>query len=171
MTTVADLLGKPCAEPALIFVGGTHSRSLLDTPDRPFTTRPVTTVAGQTLAHMLRERLDLQVDTRVEWVTKSQRNAFVGMITVGRTANNDLVIDAPGVSKVHCTLSLAAGQWGLTDSGSSNGTLLDGVRLPAHERRSLADGAEVTFGEVKTVFILPVTLGALLAPLSLARPR
>lgn len=170
VATVAELLGRPCVEPALIFLSGHAGGSLADTPDRPFSTRPVPTVDGLSMAHLLREKLELQVDTRVEWVRKSQRNAFRGMITVGRTATNDLVVDAPTVSKVHCAFTNDAGRWTLTDSGSSNGTFLDGARLPAHERRTLLDGVEVGFGEVRTVFVLAETLGALLAPLS-ARDR
>lgn len=173
MATIAELVRLPCAEPALVFPGAAaHPRALLDTPDQPFMTRPVTSVgASLSVAGMLRERLDLRLDTRVELVRKSARNAFGGMITVGRTANNDVVIDAPGVSKVHCTFTLAGGQWGLTDSASSNGTFLDGVRLPARERRALADGSDLIFGEVVAVFVLPATLASLLAPFAVARPQ
>jgi DNA-binding NtrC family response regulator len=48
---------------------------------------------------------------------------------IGSHASNDLVLRDPMVSRFHCRLVREAGVWTLRDSGSLNGTSLNGVRL------------------------------------------
>lgn len=169
MATITELLGQACVEPALIFLAsvGGAAGALLDTPDRPFPTRPVP-MEGLSPAAAL-PSVDFTPGTRVELLRKSARNPFRSMITVGRTGNNDVIVDSPIVSKVHCTFSTEGERWFVTDTGSTNGTFVEGARLRPHERRALVDGVELAFGEVRTVFVLPATLRSLLAPLARAR--
>ena len=44
----------------------------------------------------------------VLFVVKSTRNPFLAMITVGRAANNDLVLNDPTISKVHAHITWAS---------------------------------------------------------------
>ena len=48
---------------------------------------------------------------------------------IGSHASNDVVLRDPMVSRFHCRLVREDGQWTLRDSGSMNGTTLNGVRL------------------------------------------
>ncbi|MBL1068510.1 FHA domain-containing protein [Streptomyces sp. 7-21] len=49
-------------------------------------------------------------------------------VRIGRSADADVPLDDPDVSRVHCALSLAAdGSVTVTDLGSTNGTLVDGL--------------------------------------------
>jgi pSer/pThr/pTyr-binding forkhead associated (FHA) protein len=51
------------------------------------------------------------------------------MIRVGRDATADIAIDNPSVSRSHCFLSWADGVWRVTDTGSENGTYVNGARV------------------------------------------
>lgn len=105
----------------------------------------------------------LRPDTVIEWLVKSERNPFGALITIGRTPNNDIVLPQPTISKVHAIATAAPGGWVLSDSRSSNGTFLDGVRLPPGEKRALEDGAELRFGrEVRARVMMPSSLLELL---------
>jgi DNA-binding NtrC family response regulator len=48
---------------------------------------------------------------------------------IGSHASNDIVLRDPMVSRFHCRLVREDGLWRLRDSGSMNGTKLDGVRV------------------------------------------
>jgi hypothetical protein len=50
-------------------------------------------------------------------------------ITIGRNENNDVVIPEQTVSGHHATLTNEGGNWCITDSGSTNGTFVNGVRI------------------------------------------
>jgi hypothetical protein len=52
--------------------------------------------------------------------------AFSGPVRIGRTTENDIVLDDETISRRHATLSRDdAGQWVLVDEGSRNGTFKD----------------------------------------------
>jgi transcriptional regulator with GAF, ATPase, and Fis domain len=51
------------------------------------------------------------------------------MCKIGSHASNDIVLRDPMVSRFHCRLVREDGVWRLRDSGSMNGTKLDGVRV------------------------------------------
>jgi DNA-binding NtrC family response regulator len=48
---------------------------------------------------------------------------------IGTHSTNDLVLRDPSVSRFHCKLTCGDKGWRLQDSGSLNGTMLDGVRV------------------------------------------
>jgi hypothetical protein len=50
-------------------------------------------------------------------------------VTLGRVANNDLVLYDPEVSRRHLVIYFESQQWIVEDLGSSNGTILNGQRL------------------------------------------
>jgi ABC transport system ATP-binding/permease protein len=59
------------------------------------------------------------------------------VLTIGRAPDNDIVLDAPGVSRHHATLTYSnGGQPAIADAGSTNGTFVNGEPLTA--ARSLA---------------------------------
>jgi adenylate cyclase len=78
------------------------------------------------------------------------------MITIGRSADNDIVLYNKLISRKHAELQCASSgsTCHLVDSGSTNGTFLNTARIPADERRQLADGDEISFGpETKVIYL------------------
>ncbi|MBS1810620.1 MAG: PrsW family intramembrane metalloprotease [Acidobacteria bacterium] len=71
-------------------------------------------------------------------------------ILVGRTLNNDFVIDHPSVSKQHAQIAAVNGHHVITDIGSSNGTFINGQRIT--KATELTDGCEVRFGRARFVY-------------------
>ncbi len=78
-------------------------------------------------------------------LVKSNRNAFLSKLTIGRSRNNDIVIRSPKISKLHAIIFPEPGAHKILDPGSANGTAVNGVRLQAdknvllhnHDRISL----------------------------------
>ncbi|ANP57133.1 FHA domain-containing protein [Streptomyces griseochromogenes] len=70
-----------------------------------------------------------------------------GRITVGRSADADVPLDDPDVSRLHCAVTVDAdGRVSVTDLGSTNGTALDGARVADHPVR-FPPGALLRIGE------------------------
>ncbi|MEV7815852.1 FtsK/SpoIIIE domain-containing protein [Streptomyces flaveolus] len=64
-----------------------------------------------------------------------------GRITVGRSADADVPLDDPDVSRLHCVVTVGAdGLVSVADLGSTNGTSLDGVRVTERPVRVPAGG-------------------------------
>ncbi|HEY8806632.1 MAG TPA: FHA domain-containing protein [Candidatus Limnocylindria bacterium] len=66
--------------------------------------------------------------------------------SVGRDAGNDIVLNDEAASAKHAIVSFADGEWWLEDSGSTNGTLLNGSRIWDKERFHYGD--EVAVGRI-----------------------
>jgi len=62
-------------------------------------------------------------------LVKSNRNAFKSKITLGRAKNNDVILRAAKVSKVHAAFLVGKDNWQVKDMGSVNGTVINGERL------------------------------------------
>ncbi len=78
---------------------------------------------------------------------KQASNAFAMMVTVGRAANNDIVLPYDGISKFHAYFSNVGG-WVLIDAKSTNGTFVESRRLEpdAKEKLDLARSpVEISF--------------------------
>ncbi|MGC9536323.1 FHA domain-containing protein [Streptomyces sp. UG1] len=70
-----------------------------------------------------------------------------GEIRIGRSADADVPLDDPDVSRLHCAVTVAAdGRVSVADLGSTNGTTLDGTRLTTRPVR-FAPGALLRIGE------------------------
>ncbi len=71
---------------------------------------------------------------------------------VGRSQDNGIRFADLGVSRRHATIvSDASGEAWVTDLGSSNGTFLNGDRLPAHTPHQLRDGDRLRIGTAVVV--------------------
>jgi len=74
-------------------------------------------------------------------------------LTLGRGAENDIVIDDATLSRTHLVLSRAeGGGWTVGDAGSSNGSFLDGRRLEPGRPEPVVDGSRVKAGSVRLTF-------------------
>lgn len=71
-------------------------------------------------------------------------------MSIGRAADNHLVIADESVSSHHGEIALEAGVWVLTDLGSTNGTKIGGERV---ERGELVHGGAFTLGHVECLFL------------------
>ncbi|GAA1571624.1 FtsK/SpoIIIE domain-containing protein [Dactylosporangium maewongense] len=91
-----------------------------------------------------------------------------GTVTIGRTADNDVQLTGTGISRRHAALRVGPGGVEVSDTGSSNGTTLDGARLTAPAR--LVPGAVLRIGRDELVLdLLPADAPATDAP-DAARP-
>jgi hypothetical protein len=71
-------------------------------------------------------------------------------LNVGRASDNELTLNDPSVSKVHAALLMTAeGTLLVADTGSTNGTFINGRRIAYGESRLLEDGDVVGFGDVE----------------------
>lgn len=74
------------------------------------------------------------------------------VVTVGRGAGCQVVIDDDSVSAQHARLEYDLGGWRITDLSSTNGTAIEGVKLAPDVPTPLPYGATVRFGGVKLHF-------------------
>jgi hypothetical protein len=65
-------------------------------------------------------------------------------LLLGRHHSCDVVLDDPTVSRLHARLAFRHGKWVLNDLASTNGTIINGVRL---ERCTLRPGDHLVLGE------------------------
>lgn len=94
--------------------------------------------------------------TRVVSVQKRRTTTPAGHITVGRSANNDIVVPSPLVSKLHAAFERNGDEWRLFDVGSRNGTTIASQAMPPNEPRAIDIGAEIGFGDTRFLFVPPL---------------
>lgn len=70
-----------------------------------------------------------------------------GTLTIGRASKCDVVVDSGSVSRHHANLSLS-NDVEIEDVGSSNGTFVDGVKVPPHHAIRLTIGVPFLIGAV-----------------------
>jgi hypothetical protein len=74
-------------------------------------------------------------------------------VSVGRVRDNELALDHPSVSKIHAALTMnIQGTLLVADTGSTNGTFINGRRISYGEARQIEDGDVVGFGDVEVRF-------------------
>lgn len=73
-------------------------------------------------------------------------------VTIGRDADNDLVLDSPGCSRHHAEVLCEGGSWRMVDLGSTNGLLHDSQKVL---EVALGNGVEVMIGEHRLTFSVP----------------
>lgn len=78
------------------------------------------------------------------------QSTFPSMITVGRTANNDIVIGDINISRFHAYFRVFPDRIEIADAGSANGTFVEGKRLPAKGTAQLViPGETVAFAQLE----------------------
>ncbi len=108
----------------------------------PATLKPKAAGAGRTILATLLVR---------KGPLKGERfTVNVPVANIGRADYNDIVVDHESVSQAHAKLQLRDEVWVLSDSGSTNGTTVDGVRV--EDEIPLSPGSTIAVGEVPMLF-------------------
>lgn len=82
-------------------------------------------------------------------------------LVLGRAPSCDLSVNDATLSSHHLSfVTTPDGQWTVEDLGSTNGTLLNGGKLPPRVPRLLADGVDLEAGSVHFTFHTPEGLWA-----------
>jgi len=98
---------------------------------------------------------DIQVIARVTLPSGTREIPLVfkpggRRLNVGRASDNDLNLNDTSVSKIHAALLMTTeGALLVADTGSTNGTYLNGRRISYGESRLIEDGDVVGFGDVE----------------------
>jgi len=71
------------------------------------------------------------------------------ILNIGRSRDNDIVLDNLAVSRNHCRIRLVDGKFLLTDLNSANGTFVNGVRITKAE---VMDEDIISVGKHKLIF-------------------
>lgn len=88
------------------------------------------------------------------WQNKTKQTKLIfgekRRLSVGRTKENDLQIDDPSISKIHAALVLNAdGQLMVADTGSTNGTFINGGRIAYGKAIPINQTDKLKFGNVE----------------------
>ncbi len=86
-------------------------------------------------------------------IDKSMDSPWRGRICLGRARNNDLVVKAPSISKLHAHFLVDSdGSLSVSDAGSQNGTLVNGTAVARGQTVPLRPRDDLQFGTVRAVF-------------------
>lgn len=96
-------------------------------------------------------RLNTPPATKHRTVMGTVRMSHATSFTVGRTPDNDIVLDYPQISARHARLVKIDQQVFVEDSGSELGTQVRGSRLKPGQRAQLNDGQRIHFGPIATI--------------------
>jgi hypothetical protein len=97
-------------------------------------------VEGRPLGTLVVERSPARTPRVGERLTLRATNA------IGRDAGNDIALPDEAASARHARLDADGGEWWIEDLGSTNGTLVNGVKIERRER--LRPGDEIAIGRV-----------------------
>lgn len=77
---------------------------------------------------------------------------LVSKITIGRESDNSVVIDNKLASRHHALIQKIRDDYFLKDENSTNGTYLNGTKIPAGKYVKLNKGDKITIGSSNIVF-------------------
>jgi hypothetical protein len=97
------------------------------------------------LARVMQEAPEVEgAVSRLLWFDESGAAQATGVgageVIIGRDSSCQVVLSSPKVSRRHCVIRRVDAALEIEELGSSNGTLVNGVRLPERGRRFLRDG-------------------------------
>ena len=76
---------------------------------------------------------------------------LVAKITIGRDTDNDVVVDNKLASRHHAMIQKIKDAYFIKDVGSTNGTFLNGTKLPSDKYVKLQSGDRITIGNMTLV--------------------
>jgi hypothetical protein len=140
------------AAPAALVRGPSRVLVGLPSEDRPMV--PDETVDIDVLMLDSSGRAEADVGLALFPLVKKPGASFPDRITIGRTHNNDIVIDDHSVSRLHAYVRQTGAGWVVADAGSKNGSWLRGARLEPRREQPLASKAALQLGEVELTFYM-----------------
>lgn len=84
---------------------------------------------------------------------KIDRSLDLDSFIIGRSAKCEVVVPHEGMSRQHCQIEVVNGEVFITDLGSTNGVLIDGVRIEPHKKTPYATYLTLAFGAVQSMQI------------------
>ena len=93
--------------------------------------------------------------TRIVRALRKRTDVFANMITLGRTANNDVYIPDASVSKFHAYFQIGGLDDGvrIIDAGSHNGTRIDDEVCPPRVPMHVRPGARLELGRIHLLLV------------------
>jgi hypothetical protein len=98
---------------------------------------------------------DIQIIARVTLANRTREIPLIfkpggRRLNVGRASDNELMLNDNSVSKIHAALLMSSeGTLLVADTGSTNGTYINGRRIAYGESRLIEDGDVVGYGDVE----------------------
>ncbi|MBQ7752693.1 MAG: FHA domain-containing protein [Treponema sp.] len=80
-----------------------------------------------------------------------QKIDLVAQITIGRESDNNVVVDNKLASRHHAMIQKIKNAYFIKDMGSTNGTFINGVRIPNDKYVKLNPGDKITIGNMSLV--------------------
>lgn len=80
-----------------------------------------------------------------------KRIELAAKITIGRDSDNSVVIDNKLASRHHATIQKIRDEYFIKDEKSTNGTLVNGNRIPEEKYVRLSPGDKITIGSTTLV--------------------
>ena len=84
-------------------------------------------------------------------VFNQKKIQLVAKITIGREMDNSIVIDSKLASRHHCIIQKIRDAYFLKDENSTNGTFLNGRRIPSDKYIKLNHGDKITVGSANLI--------------------
>ena len=76
---------------------------------------------------------------------------LIAKITIGRDTDNDVVVDNKLASRHHAMIQKIKEAYFIKDVGSTNGTFINGVRIPNEKYVKLNPGDKISIGNMSLV--------------------
>ena len=76
---------------------------------------------------------------------------LVAKITIGRESDNDVIVDNKLASRHHALIQKIKNAYFIKDEESTNGTFVNGIRIPAGKYVKLNPGDNITIGNMNLV--------------------
>ena len=84
-------------------------------------------------------------------MVNNKKVSLVAKITIGREYDNDVVVDNKLASRHHAVIQKIKNAYFLKDENSTNGTYLNGTKIPADKYVKLNPGDKITIGNMSLV--------------------
>jgi len=110
----------------------------------------------QLLTVSIKSRSVLRYLGKLAFIAKRPGNPFTHLVSIGRSASNDVAVAVDSVSKVHGYFVRDGIAWSFTDHGSTNGSLIGDRKVEPGEKVLLFDGSVLQLGlEVMLEYLSP----------------
>ncbi len=115
--------------------------------------------AVQLLTVSIKSTAILRYFGHLAFVAKRPGNPFAHLVSIGRSATNDVTVAVDSVSKVHGYFVREGDGWSFTDHDSTNGSTLAGQELTPGGKYPLLDGVFLRLGlEAMLQYLSPESL-------------